>query len=138
MDPIVAAAGSALVGAIATDAWQQARDSFVRLWRRVHPRHAGQVEAELTELHEQILLARVDGDADTEQALEAVWQLKLQELLSSEPTLAGELQLILEQVLTPALTPQRQERVAKIIMTGSSHDSSTFTQIGSQVIYNRQ
>ncbi len=41
------------------------------------------------------------------------------------------------RVLTPALTPAEQARIGKIIMTGSSHDSSTFTQIGTQTNYNR-
>ena len=43
---------------------------------------------------------------------------------------------VLDQILTPALTPAEQARI-NIIMTGSSHDSSTFTQIGTQTNYNR-
>jgi len=38
---------------------------------------------------------------------------------------------------SPALTPAEQTRIGTIIMTGSSHDSSTFTQIGTQTNYNR-
>jgi hypothetical protein len=137
MDPVVAAFGTALVGAIATDTWQQVHEAVVGLWRRVHPRRDDGIGAELDELREQVLVARRDGDAGTERALEGAWQLRLQQLLRADPALAGELRRVLDQVLTPALTPAEQARVGTIIMTGSSHDSSTFTQIGTQVNYPR-
>jgi hypothetical protein len=138
MDPVVAAFGTALVGAIATDAWQQVHAAVASLWRRVHPRREDEhIGAELDELREQVLAARRDGDAGTERALEGAWQLRLGQLLRADPALAAELQRMLDQVLTPVLTPAEQARVGAIIMTGSSHDSSTFTQIGSQVNYPR-
>ena len=138
MDPITVAFGTALVGAIATSAWQGVRDAVTGLWRRVHPRQqADDIGTELDELRERVLAARRDGDADTERALEGVWQLRLQELLRADPALAAELRRVLDQVLTPALTSAEQARVGTIIMTGSSHDSSTLTQIGNQVNYNR-
>jgi len=138
MDPIVLAAGTALVGAIATDTWQQVREAVTRLWRRVHPQQkADEIGTELDELREQMLLARRDGDSGTEKALEGVWQVKLQELLRADPAVAAELRRVLDQVLVPALTPAEQTRIGTIIMTGSSHDSSTFTQIGAQIRYDR-
>src|SRR6266568_13655 len=127
MDPIVLAFGTALVGAIATSTWQQVREAVTGLWRRVHPRQkADDIGTELDELREQILLARRDGDTDTERALEGAWQVRLQQLLRADPALAEELRRVLDQVLTPALTPAEQTRIGNIIMTGSSHDSSTF------------
>jgi hypothetical protein len=138
VDPMVAAFGTALVGAIATDAWQQVRGAVTGLWRRVHPAREGDgIGAELDELREQVLVARRDGDVGTERALEGAWQLRLAQLLGADPALAAELRRVLDQVLTPTLTPAEQARVGTIIMTGSSHDSSTFTQIGSQVNYPR-
>jgi hypothetical protein len=138
MDPIVLAFGPALVGAIATDAWPRVREAVTGLWRRGHPQQkADDTGAELDELREQVLLARRDGDIDTERALEGAWQVRLQQLLRADPTLAAELRRVLDQVLTPALTPAEQTRIGTIIMAGSSHDSSTFTQIGTQTNYNR-
>jgi hypothetical protein len=137
MDPITIAFGTALVGAIATSAWKGVCDAVTGLWRRVHPgQEAEGIGTELDELREQVLLARRDGDAATERALEGAWQLRLQRLLRADPALATDLQQVLDQVLTPALTPAEQDRI-NIIMTGSSHDSSTFTQIGTQTNYNR-
>jgi hypothetical protein len=138
MDPIVLAFGTALVGAIATDTWQQVREAVTDLWCRVHPRRkADDVGTELDELREQVLLARRDSDTGTERALEGAWQLRLQQLLRADPNLAAELQRVLDQILKPALTPAEQTRIGNIIMTGSSHDSSKFTQIGTQTNYNQ-
>jgi hypothetical protein len=138
MEPIVLAFGPALIGAIATDAWPRVREAVTGLWRRVHPgQKADDIATELDELREQVLLARRDGDTGTEKALEGAWQVKLQQLLRADRDLAAELRRVLDQVLIPALTPAEQTRIGTIIMTGSSHDSSTFTQIGDQTNYNR-
>jgi hypothetical protein len=137
MDPIVNAAGTALVQAIATDAWKQVKQAITSLWNRVRPGQASQTAGELDELRQQVLQARADNDRGTEQALEGTWQLRLQGLLQADPALAGELQQVLEQVLTPALPQAGQARIGAILMTGTSHDSSTFTQIGTQVNYGR-
>ncbi len=136
MDPIVVAFGTALVGAMATDMWQQARASVVALWRRVHPQQAGTVEADLEGLRGQVLDARQAGRADTEQALTGVWQGRLQQLLLDEPAVAAELRRVLDDTLTPALTPAEQARIGTLIMMGSSHGSSTFNQVaGNQINY---
>jgi hypothetical protein len=135
MDPIVQAAGAALVQAIATDAWQQVKQAVTRLWCRINPGRADRVRDELDELRRQVLRARTDGDAGTEHALEAAWQLRLQELLRTDPALAADLQQVLDQVLTPALPAAVQSRIETIMMKGASRDSSTFTQIGIQFNY---
>lgn len=136
MDPLVVAFGTALVGAMATDVWQRARASVVTLWQRVHPHQAETVEADLESLRAQVLDARQAGRADIEQALTGVWQGRLQQLLLDEPTLAAELRWVLDDTLTPVLTPTEQARIGTIIMTGTSHDSSTFNQVaGNQITY---
>ncbi|MGP3918274.1 hypothetical protein [Nonomuraea sp. 10N515B] len=116
MDPIVLAAGTALVTAMATDAWQSARDGAVALWRKVRPEQAEAVEAELVEVRDQVLEARRDSDADTEQALAGVWQVRLQQLLRADPSLAGEIKRVLDEVFTPALEPAEQARIGSLVM----------------------
>ena len=136
MDPIVVAFGTALVSAMATDVWQRARASVVALWRRVHPQQAETIEADLEGLRAQVLDARQTGWANTEQALVGVWQGRLQQLLLDEPAVAVELRRVLDDTLTPALTPAEQSRIGTLIMTGTSRDSSTFNQVaGNQITY---
>jgi lipase chaperone LimK len=138
MDPFVLAFGTALVGAMATSAWQQVHDAVTGIWRRVRPHEVEEVGAELNELREHTLQARRVGDSATETALEGAWQVRLQQLVRAEPALAPELQRVLEEVLTPSLTLAERARIGSIVMMGSSHDSSTFNQIGIQTHYNRQ
>lgn len=133
MDPVVVAFGTALVGAVATDAWQQAKDAVAGLWRRARPQQAASIDTELDSLREEILQARRDGDADTEHALEGAWQVKMHQLLRQDPALAAELQRILDTVLTPALAETDQARVQTII-TGTASGTAHLTQAGRDVI----
>jgi hypothetical protein len=132
MDPIVVAFGTALVGAAATDTWQQARDAVTGLWRRVHPQQADGIGTELDILREDIVAARQAGDADTERDLEGAWRVKLQQLLRADPQLAGEVQRVLDQVLTPRLAPDEQTRVQAII-TGTASGNAHLNQAGGNV-----
>jgi hypothetical protein len=137
VDPIVLAFGTALVGAMATSTWQQVQEAVTGLWHRMHPKKGDDIRVELDELRENVVLARRDGDTDTEKALEGAWQLRLQQLLRTDPSSAADIERVLNQVLVPALAPAERSRIGAIIMTGSSHDSSSFTQIGTQTVYNR-
>lgn len=66
MDPIVLSAGTALVGAIATDTWERARAAVVALWRRARPDQADVIDEELAESRRLLLTAREEGDTEAE------------------------------------------------------------------------
>ena len=124
MDPLVMAAGTALIGAMATDAWQQARTAVVAWWRKVHPGRADAVGAELDTARAQVLAARERGDEDTEQALAGTWRLRLQELLDHDPAAGPGLARLLEEHLTPALPTAEQARVQQIIINAQARDQA--------------
>ncbi|MET7339236.1 hypothetical protein [Nonomuraea sp. NPDC005650] len=130
MDPIIVATGTALVTAMATDGWQAARAGAVALWRKVRPEQAEVVEAELAEVREQLLEARRDGDADTEQALAGAWQVRLQHLLRADPSLAQEIERVVDEVLTPVLELAGQERVGSLVMKASASGHGRVYQAG--------
>ena len=51
MEPIVEAFANALVAAMATDTWKQARSAVAALWSRLHPpRRTENIEPELDRL----------------------------------------------------------------------------------------
>jgi hypothetical protein len=110
MDPIVASAGTALVGAMATDAWQQVLAATVAVWRRTRPDRADHIAAELTRLRPLVLAAREHRDRDTEQALAGAWRLHLQQLVCAHPTFADELRRLRDEHLTPALVAHERAR----------------------------
>lgn len=130
------AAGSAVVAAMATDAWQQARDGVVALWRRVHPERADQVGRDLEALRAQVLEARDTQDSDTEQALEGMWRLQLQALLRQDPQAASELRRLLDDRLAPALDPGTRERVYVVIQNSTVH-GGTVTNVGRDLYRDR-
>jgi hypothetical protein len=124
MDPLVLAAGTALIGAMATDAWQQTRTAVVAWWRKLHPGRADAVGAELDTARAQVLAARERGDEDTEQALAGTWRLRLQQLLDQDPAAAPGLQRLLEEHLTPALPAAEQTLVQQIIIKAQARDQA--------------
>ncbi|MDL4775773.1 hypothetical protein [Actinomadura xylanilytica] len=110
MDPLAIAAGTALVTAIATDGWEQARNGAVALWQRVHPGRAQAIEEELDDLHERLLLARRANDRDAEAELLAEWRLRLARLLADDPSIEVEVSRVLDQVWRPLLPDSQQAR----------------------------
>ncbi|MFI2280335.1 hypothetical protein [Nocardia beijingensis] len=119
MDPIVMAAGTALVSVMATDAWARARDVVVGWWRRVRPDHAEQVGMELEQLRADAVAARGNGDTATEEALAGMWRLRLHRLVTENPGLRGELERLLRNDLTPLLNAGDQSTVAAITQTAN-------------------
>ncbi|NBE96181.1 hypothetical protein FE391_20400 [Nonomuraea sp. KC401] len=123
MDPIVLAAATALVGAMATDAWQQTRIAVVAWWRKVRSEQVETVEAELKATQIQVLAARERADPETEQALAGIWRLRLQQMLEEDPTIGPQLQRLLDEHLTPSLFSSEQSRIRQVI-TAHAHDQS--------------
>ncbi|KJS60501.1 hypothetical protein [Streptomyces rubellomurinus] len=108
MDPELAAlassAATALVGRLAADGWDQARQAVVALWRRRHPERpeeAEVVEAQLVEAREELLAAGAAGEAGdgrVGQELTVEWRTRLRDLLRADPALAVELRRVLAEL----------------------------------------
>ncbi|MBE1490456.1 hypothetical protein [Plantactinospora soyae] len=115
MEPIAVAAGTSLVGAMASDGWPVARAEVVAFWRRARADEADTVADDLAELRAEVLAARQADDPDLERALAGIWQRRFQELLRPDPGLSGELRSILEQHLAPTLAPDERAEVAATV-----------------------
>ncbi|MEU9117641.1 hypothetical protein AB0D04_39405 [Streptomyces sp. NPDC048483] len=98
MDSMLASAGTALVGLMVTEAWGQARDGVVGLWRRLRPADADAVGRDLEEARAELVEAREEGAAgeETERELAGEWQRRLLRVLREDPAAAEELQRVLE------------------------------------------
>jgi hypothetical protein len=88
---LVNAGATALIGAIATDAWQVARTGFVRLFGRGGDGRGAAIAAQLDE--DAGMVARV-GTEDIDQVrqeLLPVWRRRLAQLLADHPDAEAEL-----------------------------------------------
>ncbi len=132
MDPVAAlgVAGTAVVGAMATDAWRRCADGVVELWRRVQPERVPTVEAELIDTHRAVVAARRAGDAEVEEEWAEVWRSKLRVLLRTHPGLAADLQRLVDEELRPALPPAEQTRIGQVEMKASATGSGRVYQAG--------
>ncbi|MCQ4210507.1 hypothetical protein [Streptomyces longispororuber] len=101
MDPIVLSAGTALVGAIASDTWEGVRAAIVALWRRARPEQADAIDEELVASRRLLLAARDERDTEVERTLVSDWQIRLQSLLRHDPSAGAELRALLAGELTP-------------------------------------
>jgi hypothetical protein len=109
MDELALAAASALMTAMATDAWSEVRAGVVSLWRRVYPERVPAIESELMDVRNELVVCLQAGDAEVEEELAADWRRKFQRLTQAHPELIPELRL-LEEEWTRLAPPAERDR----------------------------
>jgi hypothetical protein len=103
----LAAAGStALVGAIATDAWETARNAMARLFRRDGDQRQAAIEVQLD--GNVVLVERANDPDQIRQLLAQLWQLELTRLLEEYPDVESELRDIIARVQDTLPAEQKQ------------------------------
>lgn len=121
---------STVVALLATDAWEKAKTGLGSLWRGNRSERADAIEAELVEARASLLDARGERNEALEGALTRVWQGRLAQLLATDPTLAAQLQQLLNEVLVPALPIGERDRIRKIEMHAKASGHSRVYQAG--------
>ncbi|MFF9169268.1 MULTISPECIES: hypothetical protein [unclassified Streptomyces] len=120
MDPLILAAGTALVSAMATDAWQRASTGVVTLWRKARnadgdPVDVDHVSRELALLRDEAVRASTAADTRRREELEAVWTVRLHALVSQNPELVPEVRALLREHLLPAAGPDDRPRIDTLV-----------------------
>ena len=137
VEAIVTAAGSAMVGAMATDAWDEAKSLVARLLGRGDSRR---VEAMTVQLEEDATLVAKSGNnvIDAVRAeLVPVWRRRLADFIEANPEAASELQAFVERV--EAQLPARQQAWFRQYNQASSGGTVIAHQgTGTQRIYYQQ
>ncbi|MFJ8864053.1 hypothetical protein ACIRD8_37385 [Streptomyces sp. NPDC102451] len=95
---IVETGGATVVALMATDAWQQARTGIVALWRRFRPAQADEVDLALDETRSEALAVMGSGNRQGEADLVRDWDRRLRRLLAADPSVAEQLQQLLDEV----------------------------------------
>lgn len=119
------AAATALVGAMATDAWQAARSAVLKLWNRVHSGQAAAIGQQFDEDRSDVL---AEDDPQVLDQIADTWARHLVHLLRTDPALETELRRILDQELAPLLSPQQQRQVQQVWMTANASDQGKIYQ----------
>jgi hypothetical protein len=95
---LAATGAAALVGAVATDAWETARDGFGRLLRRRSAEAEPLTERRLDALAAEVEQAPPEERDAVRRRLIPVWETRLADLIEEEPALADDLAGLSEQV----------------------------------------
>ncbi|MEU6864981.1 hypothetical protein ABZ924_17140 [Streptomyces sp. NPDC046876] len=99
LEMLAAAGGTALVGAVATDAWQTTRSGFTRLLGRGNPQAEQTTAGRLDRAAAEV--SRASGPQELESVrrdLQAEWRGRLKDLLEEQPELAAELRELIARV----------------------------------------
>jgi hypothetical protein len=95
---LAALAGTTVVTAAVTDAWEAARKGFARLLGRGDPDKTKLAERRLTETHDQLAGAK-GADLDrVRAALKAQWVTRVADLLEEDPGVEADLRVLVEEI----------------------------------------
>ena len=102
---LAGAGGSALVGAMATDAWAATRSGVAGLFGRGGPARQTAIAAQLDD--NAALVAQAEDPEAVRESLAPVWRLQLEALLRQDPGVAEELRALVAQVRRALPVPQQ-------------------------------
>ncbi|WP_143589900.1 hypothetical protein [Streptomyces africanus] len=133
MAALAAAASTALVGAMATDTWQVARDGLVRVFGRGREDEPAQLAARLDE--ESALVSAADDSDAARRSLLPGWRLRLEQFLLAHPEAVDELGELTRH-LSSTLPRTQQNWVQHV--DARDHGQAFGVQGGNLVIHQQQ
>jgi hypothetical protein len=115
---LAAATGSAVVAAMATDAWQTTRDGVARLFGRGGPQRRSGIEAQMDA--DAALVEQASDRVQVRQGLAPSWQEEVARLLEEHPDVEPELRDLIARV--QETLPAEQTRW---VQSPTARDNST-------------
>lgn len=91
---LASTAAATAVAVATTDAWGEAKQKLIALWRRFRPEQADAVSAELDQGHQEIQSA----DTAICRAIALDWESGLLRLLAADPAAAAELNRVIAEL----------------------------------------
>ena len=129
LEALAAAGGSAIVGAMATDAWEFTRSRMASLFGRGDARRTEAIEGQLEE--DAGMLERAADTEHARQDLLPTWRRRLADYLTQDPEAAQGLRELVEQVQAKLPTQQQawmQTNIAR------EHATQYIVQGGNQYV----
>jgi hypothetical protein len=130
---LAATGGATLVAAAATDAWQSARTGFARLFGRGDDGREAAAARRLDALAGEVEQAPPAQRGKVQQRLRDDWRVRLADLIEDDPTVAGALRPLVEQIRALLPVPQQQWVVQQTI-TASAQGATAQGVIGGSII----
>ncbi|SDW93249.1 hypothetical protein SAMN05216215_1006117 [Saccharopolyspora shandongensis] len=131
---LAGAGGTAVVGAMATDAWEGTRDGVARLFSRGGEDRQRVVEAQLDEDAEVLNASASPEEQDqVRRELAPVWTRRLSRLLEEHPDAEGELREVVDRVQEELPGGARSWTQTNIARDGATQ----FAVQGGNVIYHQ-
>lgn len=127
---LAATGGTAVVGAMATDAWQTARDGVGRLFRKAGAERQTVIQAQLDSN-----ATLVEQAADPDQArtaLVGLWQMELARFLKEHPDAESDLRILVGEV-QGRLSAREQLWIQQQNITASAPGAAAFGSISGNV-----
>ncbi|MTE21250.1 hypothetical protein F0L17_19445 [Streptomyces sp. TRM43335] len=94
---VATASANTLVALMLTDAWEQARDRMVGVWRRFRPEQADSVSGQLDASADDLAQARQADDGEAEDEIRGEWSGRIRRLVRDEPEAADVLREFVRQ-----------------------------------------
>jgi hypothetical protein len=98
LEPLLNASAAALVGAMASDAWQAAKSGFTRLFGRGDQRREELAGARLDAAATQVAQVNDNDRERVRQELLPVWQVRLRDLVEEYPEAVEELRALTDRI----------------------------------------
>lgn len=127
VDDLIDAASSALVTAMATDAWSWVKQGFVRIFARAG-RPAEAVEARLEASRGELVAA--PGEDTVRAGIESAWRTRILDLIGDQPALMAELWALVEKARAQN---QNSAPASRIVQLAAAFDSANQAVQGSGV-----
>ncbi|MEN3539807.1 hypothetical protein AAH991_32185 [Microbispora sp. ZYX-F-249] len=128
---LAASGGAALAEAMATDAWQAARNGMARLFGRQGSQRQAAIEAQLD--GNVVLVERASDPARARRRLMSLWEEELVQLLDEHPEAEADLRELITHI-HDAL-PSAQQRVQNFQYNIARDGSRQFAVQGGDIIY---
>ncbi|MFI1887293.1 hypothetical protein [Streptomyces jumonjinensis] len=116
---LAASGATALVGAMVSDAWSQARERVARFLARGEDPQPVDYAEELETFRTELVAAHDAEDTEAAADIEDEWRLRLRRALRADPAAAEELRVLLAELAPQAAEPRTA--VVNTISGGTYH-----------------
>ncbi|MFF3249427.1 hypothetical protein ACFYWP_00060 [Actinacidiphila glaucinigra] len=132
LEVLASTAATTLIGLMATDAWQQARSTINRVWRKSRPEQADRVNADLDEAQLTVTQARRNDDDALEAAVLAEWQSRMLRLALTDSAVRADLKAAVRQLEALA----RKTAPGSVSMQADARDHARIYQSAQDMVIN--